>query len=100
FFHQQAEEYRKALKGAEEKLTSFSKDQGVVNPTLEKEMSVRKLAEFEAEQKTARATVAESRQRIAALEAQLGALPNRQPTQVRTSRSEEHTSELQSRFDL
>src|SRR5439155_23454658 len=27
FFHQQAEEYRKALKGAEEKLTSFSKDQ-------------------------------------------------------------------------
>src|SRR5438876_2044461 len=85
FFYQQAEEYRKALKGAEEKLTSFSKDQGVVNPTLEKEMSVRKLAEFEAEQKTARATVAESRQRIAALEAQLVSLPNRQTTQVRTS---------------
>src|SRR5438876_4709362 len=85
FFHQQAEEYRKALATAEAKLTDFSKDQGVVNPTLEKEMSVRKLAEFEAEQKTARATVAESRQRIAALEAQLEALPNRQTTQVRTS---------------
>src|SRR5437660_1059180 len=55
FFYQQAEEYRKALKGAEEKLTSFSRDQGVVNPTLEKEMSVRKLAEFEAEKKAARA---------------------------------------------
>jgi len=85
FFYQQAEEYRKALKGAEEKLTSFSRDQGVVNPTLEKEMSVRKLAEFEAEKKAARATIAESRQRIAALEAQLASLPNRQTTQVRTS---------------
>src|SRR5438876_11284500 len=85
FCYQQAEEYRKALKGAEEKLTSFSRDQGVVNPTLEKEMSVRKLAEFEAEKKTARATIAESRQRIASLEAQLATLPNRQTTQVRTS---------------
>jgi uncharacterized protein involved in exopolysaccharide biosynthesis len=85
FFHQQAEEYRKALATAEEKLTSFSRDQGVVNPALEKEMSVRKLAELEAESKGARATVAENRQRIATLEAQLATLPNRQTTQMRTS---------------
>src|SRR5712664_1942616 len=84
FFHQQAEEYRKALANAEEKLTSFSRDQGVVNPALEKEMSVKKLAELEAESKGARATVAENRQRIATLEAQLALLPNRQTTQVRT----------------
>src|SRR6266404_530774 len=68
FFHQQAEEYRKALANAQEKLTSFSREQGVVNPGLEKEMSVRKLAELEAETKGARATIAESRQRIATLE--------------------------------
>jgi len=85
FFHQQAEEYRKALATAEEKLTSFGRDQGVVNPALEKDMSVRKLAELEAESKGARATVAESRQRIAALEAQLAILPNRETTLVRTS---------------
>jgi uncharacterized protein involved in exopolysaccharide biosynthesis len=85
FFHQQAEEYRKALATAEEKLTSFSRDQGVVSPALEKEMSVRKLAELEAEAKMARATLAESRQRIASLEAQLVLLPNRQTTQVRMS---------------
>jgi uncharacterized protein involved in exopolysaccharide biosynthesis len=85
FFHQQADEYRKALANAEEKLTNFSKDQGVVNPALEKEMSVRKLAEFEAEAKGARATMAESRQRIATLEAQLATLPKRQTTQVRTA---------------
>jgi uncharacterized protein involved in exopolysaccharide biosynthesis len=85
FFHQQAQEYRKALSSAEEKLTTFSRDQGVVNPTLEKEISVRKLAEFEAESKGARVTIAETRERIRTLESQLATLPKRETTQVRTS---------------
>ena len=85
FFHQQAEDYRKALANAEEKLTSFSKEQGVVNPTLEKDINVRKLAEFKAEAKGAQATIAESRQRIQTLESQLATLPDRQTTQVRTA---------------
>jgi uncharacterized protein involved in exopolysaccharide biosynthesis len=98
FFHQQAEEYRKALGEAEEKLTSFSREQGVVNPTLEKEMSVRKLAEFEAETKVARATMAESRQRIASLEAELATLPKRQTTQVRTSDNPQLMQNMKSRL--
>jgi uncharacterized protein involved in exopolysaccharide biosynthesis len=98
FFHQQAEEYRKALGEAEEKLTSFSREQGVVNPALEKDMSVRKLAEFEAETNVARATMAESRQRIASLEAQLATLPNRQTTQVRTSDNPQLMQNMKSRL--
>jgi uncharacterized protein involved in exopolysaccharide biosynthesis len=98
FFHQQAEEYRKALGEAEEKLTSFSREQGVVNPALEKDMSVRKLAEFEAETKVARATMAESRQRIASLEAQLATLPNRQTTQVRMSDNPQLMQNMKSRL--
>jgi uncharacterized protein involved in exopolysaccharide biosynthesis len=98
FFHQQAEEYRKALANEEEKLTNFSREQGVVNPALEKEMSVRKLAEFEAETKGARATMAESRQRIATLEGQLATLPNRQTTQVRTSDNPELMQNMKSRL--
>jgi len=85
FFHQQAEEYRRALANAEEKLTKFSQEQGVVDPALEKDISVRKLAEFEAEAKGAHATIAGSRQRIRTLESQLAMLPDRQTTQVRTS---------------
>lgn len=85
FFHQQAEQYRKELANAEEKLTSFSQQQGVVDPTLQKDIGVKKLAELEAEANGAQATVAESRQRIRTLEAQLAKLPNRQTTQVRTS---------------
>jgi uncharacterized protein involved in exopolysaccharide biosynthesis len=85
FFHQQAGEYQKSLANAEEKLSSFSQEQGVVDPTLEKDISVRKLAEFEAEARGAQATIAESRQRIRTLESQLATLPDRKTTQVRTS---------------
>ena len=85
FFHQQAEEYRKALANAEAKLTDFSREQGVVNPALEKEITVRKLTEFEAEAKSARASIAGTRQTIRTLELQLATLPKRQTTQVRTS---------------
>src|SRR5438270_2552338 len=85
FFHQQAEEYRKALANAEAKLTDFSREQGVVNPGLEKEIAVRKLAEFEADAKSAQATIAATRQSIRTLESQLATLPKRETTQVRTS---------------
>jgi len=85
FFHQQAEEYRKALATAEAKLTDFSREQGVVNPGLEKEIAVRKLAEFEAEAKSAQATIAATRQSIRTLESQLATLPKRATGQVRTS---------------
>jgi uncharacterized protein involved in exopolysaccharide biosynthesis len=85
FFHQQVEQYRNALANMETKLTDFSREKGVVNPTLEKEISVRKLAEFEAQVKESRATMAETRQRMRTLEAQLETLPKRMTTQVRTA---------------
>src|SRR5919108_665528 len=85
FFHQQAEQYRTALMNAENKLTNFSREQGVVNPTLEKEISVRKLAEEEAELKATKANIVEAQERIRKLQAQLGTLPKRQTTQVRTA---------------
>lgn len=85
FFHQQAEQYRTALMNAENKLTNFSREQGVVNPTLEKEISVRKLAEEEADLKATKANVAETQERIRKLQAQLNTLPKRQTTQVRTA---------------
>ena len=85
FFHQQAEHYRKALADAEAKLTNFSKDQGVVSPALQKEISVRKLADVDADLKTTQANIAETKERIHKLEAQLGTLPRRETAQVRTS---------------
>jgi uncharacterized protein involved in exopolysaccharide biosynthesis len=98
FFHQQAEDYRKALATAEEKLTSFSLEHGVVDPTLERDINVRKLAEFEAETKGAQAIIAETRQRIRTLESQLSALPNRETTQVRTSDNPQLMQTLKSKL--
>lgn len=85
FFHEQAEQYRKALADQEAKLTNFGKEQGVVNPALEKEISVRKLADAEADLKTTHANIVETKERIHKLEAQLGTLPSRETAQVRTS---------------
>jgi uncharacterized protein involved in exopolysaccharide biosynthesis len=61
-------------------------------------MNVRKLAEFEAETKGARATIAENRQRIATLETQLATLPKRQTTQVRTSDNPQLMQNMKSRL--
>jgi uncharacterized protein involved in exopolysaccharide biosynthesis len=98
FFHQQAEEYRKELLDAQEKLTGFSQAEGVVNPALEKEISVRKVAEFEAEVKGDQATIAEIRQRIATLESQLASLPTRETTEVRTSDNPQLMQTLKSKL--
>jgi uncharacterized protein involved in exopolysaccharide biosynthesis len=96
FFHQQAEEYRKALATNEAQLADFSRDGGVVSPALEKEISVRKLAEFEAASREVQTAIAEARQRIATIEKQLASLPPRLTTQVRTSDNPQLMERLQS----
>ena len=83
FFNRQAEGYREALENAEAKLAEFSRKEGVVSPALERELKVRRLAEFESESRQARAAMAETRERIRTLEKQLATLPDRQTTQVR-----------------
>lgn len=98
FFHQQAEEYRKALANAEERLTNFSRDQGVVNPGLEKDISVRKLAETEAALKADQTMVAETRQRIQTLGSQLAALPQREMKEVRTADNPQLMQTLKSKL--
>jgi uncharacterized protein involved in exopolysaccharide biosynthesis len=85
FFNEQAGGYREALEKTEAELANFSRKEGVVSPSLEKEIKVRRMAEFEAGSREAGAAVAQTRQRIHTLEAQLASLPSRQTTQVRTS---------------
>jgi uncharacterized protein involved in exopolysaccharide biosynthesis len=85
FFNKQAEGYRKNLEKTETELANFSRKEGVVSPPLQKEIRVRRLAEFEAALQEARANVAQTQRRIGTLEAQLASLPSRHTTQVRTS---------------
>jgi uncharacterized protein involved in exopolysaccharide biosynthesis len=85
FFHQQAEEYRSALAKSEARLADFGGQEGVVSPTLSREITVRKLNEFEAAAHETQATILETKQRIQTLETQLASLSPRHTTQIRTS---------------
>jgi uncharacterized protein involved in exopolysaccharide biosynthesis len=84
FFHRQAEQYRSALAESEARLADFGGQEGVVSPTLTREITVRKLSEFEAAEQETQATILETKQRIKTLETQLASLSPRHTTQVRT----------------
>lgn len=85
FFHQQADAYRNALEQSEEKLAEFGHKEGVVSPTLTREITVRKLGEFEASSLETQAAIEETKRRIQTLQTQLASLPARHTTQVRTA---------------
>jgi uncharacterized protein involved in exopolysaccharide biosynthesis len=85
FFHQQAEEYRNALEQSEKTLAELGHKEGVVSPTLTREITVRKLSEFEASSLETQAAIEETKRRIQTLQTQLASLPARHTTQVRTA---------------
>ena len=85
FFDQQTEQYRKGLQSAEQKLTDFTRQHGTVSAQMERDITLQKLSEFEASYKQTQAAIAETEQRLRALEQQQTSLPGRLTTQVRTS---------------
>jgi uncharacterized protein involved in exopolysaccharide biosynthesis len=85
FFDQQTEQYRTGLKSAEERLTDFTRERGIVSAALERDLTIQKMAEFEVVSKQTRAAIAEAEQRIQSLEHQDASIPARHTTQVRTS---------------
>ena len=84
FFHQQAEQYRSALAESEARLADYGGQQGVVSPTLTREITVRKLSEFEAAAQETQAMILETKQRMQTLGTQLASLSPRHTTQIRT----------------
>jgi len=85
FFDQQTEQYRKGLQRAEQKLTDFTRERGTVSAQMERDITLQKLSEFEVSYRQTQAAIAETEQRIRALEQQQTSLPGRLTTQVRTS---------------
>ncbi|HYR88193.1 MAG TPA: Wzz/FepE/Etk N-terminal domain-containing protein [Terriglobia bacterium] len=85
FFQARAEEYRKGLANAEHQLADFGTRNGVVDAQLEKDITVRKLSEFESGLRQTQAVIAETQQRIRALEREKSSTPERLTTAVKTS---------------
>jgi len=84
FFEQQTEQYKKGLAAAEKQLAAFNRNEGVVSVEIEKDITLRKLSDTEAQLRETQAARAALEQRIKLLEAQAAATPERIVTQVRT----------------
>jgi uncharacterized protein involved in exopolysaccharide biosynthesis len=83
FFEQEAERYQKEMLAAEEQLSKFAGQQNGVAPTTMRDMVLQKLADFSGQLDTTRSSIAETKRRVAELEAQSHTTPSRLTTQVK-----------------
>ena len=97
FFSEQAVRFRDELSQAEARLLEYSQSQRVVLADVERESTLRQLAQFEAAFQENQAQVTDATRRLQDLEAQQTSTPARQTTQVRTSDNGPLTGELKSR---
>ncbi len=83
FFDQEADQYKKELMSVEGQMSKFSTEQNGVAPTVQRDMVLQKLADFNSSLDTTRASIAEGQKRIADLEGQYKSTPTRIATQVK-----------------
>jgi uncharacterized protein involved in exopolysaccharide biosynthesis len=96
FFEQQRAESGQQLEEAEKELLRFASGHGVVEAAQQRDLALQKLSELEANHRLTRIELAETRQRVGALENQLAKLPERTITQVRTADNPELLKALKS----
>src|SRR5579871_2156940 len=96
FFEQQRAASREQLEEAERKLVRFASGHGVVAAAQQRDLALQKLSELEANHRLTRIELAETRQRVGALENQLARLPERTTTQVRKADNPELLKALKS----
>jgi uncharacterized protein involved in exopolysaccharide biosynthesis len=85
FFDQQAEQYKKEMLSAEGQLQRFADQQGGVAPSTMRDITLQKLADFNGQLQTTRASIRETETRIADLEKQSTSTPSRLTTQMKNS---------------
>jgi uncharacterized protein involved in exopolysaccharide biosynthesis len=84
-FDQEAEQYRKAMEQAENRLADFNRETGLVNAQAEKDSAVPKLAEFELDMRETQAAIPAAQEHVQALQALLDKTPPRITTQLHTA---------------
>jgi uncharacterized protein involved in exopolysaccharide biosynthesis len=96
FFDQQTAQYQQGLDQAQEKLTNFTKETGVVSADLERDSALQQAAAFDSTARQAQTTLLETEQRVRALEAQLKSIKPRMTTVVRNSDNPQLLEQLKS----
>jgi uncharacterized protein involved in exopolysaccharide biosynthesis len=85
FFDQETAQLRRGLDTAEGHLNDFTREHGVVSAQYERDLTLQKASELEASLAQTQASIAETKQRIGALEQETTSVPPRLTTQLRTS---------------
>jgi uncharacterized protein involved in exopolysaccharide biosynthesis len=85
FFDREAERYRSQLTRAREGLEQGRLEQGIVSVDGEKEANFRRILDLEATREATQVQLAETLERIRALEKQAASIPARTTTEVRTA---------------
>jgi len=85
FFQEESQRYDQQLQTAEAQLAKFDRDKGVADPQLEKQITLQKLAEFEADFNQTQVAIKERERRTREVEDQLTSTPAQTMSQVRTS---------------
>ncbi|HTW30986.1 MAG TPA: GumC family protein [Candidatus Sulfotelmatobacter sp.] len=85
FFDQQSEQYKKNMMDAEAQLKQFATEQGGVAPSVLRDMTLQKLADFNSQMETTVASISETQTRIADLEKQSQSTPSRMTTSTKKS---------------
>jgi uncharacterized protein involved in exopolysaccharide biosynthesis len=85
FFDRQVTQSRSELQAAEFQLMQFSRDEGVVSATQERDMALQRVNEADADDRETQVAMIENSERMRALQVKLNSLPERTLTQIRNS---------------
>ncbi len=85
FFEQQIAESRRQLQAAETRLMDFSRDEGIVSASQQRDIALQRLGEAEATERTNQVEIAATAQRVRMLLSKLPSLPERATTVIRNS---------------
>jgi uncharacterized protein involved in exopolysaccharide biosynthesis len=85
FFQQQADQYKSDLADAELRLVKMNQQTGIVSADFEKQVTLQKLSDFDVSLQQTRAAIAETKQRVRALQGKEESIPSRVTTQIRTA---------------
>lgn len=96
FFEKEAARYRAELQEAERALAAFGATADGIAPAVQRENTLRNVAQFETEVEQSRAAIAETQRRIDVLERQLAAGKPRIVTQVKSSDNPQLLQQLKS----
>jgi uncharacterized protein involved in exopolysaccharide biosynthesis len=96
FFDEQTAQYQQGLAHAQEKLTDFTKDTGIVSAEMERDAALRQADGFDSTAQQAQTAVHETEHRIASLEAQLKSINPRITTSLRKSDNPQLLDQLKS----